>query len=412
MAIRNILNLPESLRDERNEYMRLFNLGTDKSSSGQIVFNSPSSGKAYTTVGTIFSNQGEVGMQSLLYLGDVSAPLNPKLVDYGLQASDITDIKNEIGTKVGLTGNETVAGIKTFSSSPIVPTPTTATQATNKGSVDTAISTAVAGKLNKTGDTMTGVLNTNSPINMYNGSTSTESIGVSNAITHGTGTYKITLPTTWNNAFVQLEINGIATEVNSNSAWKVIVTGYTAPSEWQYTSAIVIGNAPFSKVRLAHDGTKCCILLGELTTLWNYPAISVSRVLNKDTIISATGWTTTLITSEAGITVSGTPVLQGYEPTTTVITSGFIANLAGTIRLKKYSEGIVLVNFSLTPSATVNGTAYTLPVGYRPLYLTKVALNDDPSFVRSMIANTDGTLVVAAWESGKTYNGTLVLSTT
>lgn len=39
-------------------------------------------------------------------------------------------------TKVGLTGNETVAGIKTFSSSPIVPTPTSNTQAANKQYVD------------------------------------------------------------------------------------------------------------------------------------------------------------------------------------------------------------------------------------------------------------------------------------
>lgn len=35
------------------------------------------------------------------------------------------------------TGNETIAGIKTFSSSPIVPTPTTNTQAANKEYVDT-----------------------------------------------------------------------------------------------------------------------------------------------------------------------------------------------------------------------------------------------------------------------------------
>lgn len=37
---------------------------------------------------------------------------------------------------VGLTGNETIAGVKTFSISPVVPTPTTDTQAANKGYVD------------------------------------------------------------------------------------------------------------------------------------------------------------------------------------------------------------------------------------------------------------------------------------
>jgi|GEM_PF-4196471 len=49
------------------------------------------------------------------------------------------------------TSNETVEGVKTFSSSPIVPTPTTSTQATNKAYVDSAISadspvTSVAGQ--------------------------------------------------------------------------------------------------------------------------------------------------------------------------------------------------------------------------------------------------------------------------
>ena len=41
-------------------------------------------------------------------------------------------------TAVNLTGNQTIAGVKTFSSSPIVPTPTTATQAANKAYVDSA----------------------------------------------------------------------------------------------------------------------------------------------------------------------------------------------------------------------------------------------------------------------------------
>src|SRR6185436_19470783 len=47
-----------------------------------------------------------------------------------------TNFGNLNTDKVELTGNETIAGIKTFSSSPIVPTPTTATQAANKTYVD------------------------------------------------------------------------------------------------------------------------------------------------------------------------------------------------------------------------------------------------------------------------------------
>src|SRR5687767_11024016 len=47
-------------------------------------------------------------------------------------------------TVVHNTGDETVAGIKTFSSSPIVPTPTTATQAANKTYVDGLVAGGVS----------------------------------------------------------------------------------------------------------------------------------------------------------------------------------------------------------------------------------------------------------------------------
>lgn len=43
-------------------------------------------------------------------------------------------------TAVRTSGDQTLAGIKTFSSSPVVPTPTTGTQAANKTYVDTAVS--------------------------------------------------------------------------------------------------------------------------------------------------------------------------------------------------------------------------------------------------------------------------------
>lgn len=55
---------------------------------------------------------------------------------------------------VNLTGNQTIAGVKTFSSSPVVPTATTNTQAVNKAQMDAAD----ALKVNKAGDTMTGQL--------------------------------------------------------------------------------------------------------------------------------------------------------------------------------------------------------------------------------------------------------------
>src|SRR5258707_792094 len=57
------------------------------------------------------------------------------LQDIGVVASKAAD-----NTVVHLAGSETVAGVKTFSASPIVPTPTLTTQAANKTYVDSVAS--------------------------------------------------------------------------------------------------------------------------------------------------------------------------------------------------------------------------------------------------------------------------------
>lgn len=65
--------------------------------------------------------------------GDVFARSNHT----GTQAiSTITNLQTELDGKVETTGNETIAGVKTFSSSPIVPTPTGGTEVANKDYVD------------------------------------------------------------------------------------------------------------------------------------------------------------------------------------------------------------------------------------------------------------------------------------
>lgn len=74
--------------------------------------------------------------------------------------TEITRIDNELATKatnttvntldaqnVKITGNQTIGGVKAFSSSPTVPTATTNTQAVNKGQMDAAIAAGGGGDL-------------------------------------------------------------------------------------------------------------------------------------------------------------------------------------------------------------------------------------------------------------------------
>jgi len=70
--------------------------------------------------------------------------------DLAAKATDTAVVHN--------TGAETVAGVKTFSSSPIVPTPSGSTAAANKSYVDTAVSGVVAGVSSVNGQSGTVVL--------------------------------------------------------------------------------------------------------------------------------------------------------------------------------------------------------------------------------------------------------------
>lgn len=57
--------------------------------------------------------------------------------------STITDLQDELDSKVNLAGDQTIEDVKTFSKSPVVPTPTTNTAATNKKYVDDSVAGAI-----------------------------------------------------------------------------------------------------------------------------------------------------------------------------------------------------------------------------------------------------------------------------
>jgi len=129
------------------------------------------------------------------------------------------------------------------------------------------------------------------------------------------GTLKITLPKSWTNAMLRMDIKGFDyTYMASN--WNATISGYTysAGSSWYNSGVTLNGTPPFTSVRLGHDGTNCCILLGTTSTTWAFPQIEISDLqAGNDHTGWDTGWDMAFITDETGITISpthGTPTIK------------------------------------------------------------------------------------------------------
>ncbi|WP_340394932.1 pyocin knob domain-containing protein [Paenibacillus sp. FSL E2-0177] len=141
---------------------------------------------------------------------------------------------------------------------------------------------------------------------------SAESVKLSNVASYkstqnNTGTIKITLPVGWNATMMTMKITGYEYAAN-RGAWELILGGYNFTNAWSMTSALAdsaAGVLPFTSVRFAYDGSKCCILLGTTTNVMQYPHIEVTEVLashvGASALASAGNWTITNLTSETGI---------------------------------------------------------------------------------------------------------------
>jgi len=144
-----------------------------------------------------------------------------------------------------------------------------------------------------------------------------------------TGTMKIALPNSWMNTMITFKIRGY-NYGSKPGPWEVSVGGYSnSGGYWTYYSAIKLGTfCPFDSVRLAHDGTNCCVLLGTTSTAWSYPQVSVVEVVAgyANQTGYATGWSASILASEAGISAIvtcrvATPPRQVFGDETIFVTT-------------------------------------------------------------------------------------------
>lgn len=128
-----------------------------------------------------------------------------------------------------------------------------------------------------------------------------------------TGAIKVTLPNSWISTMMQFEVS--VWDYATNESFTVVIAGYayndaTNP-RWLNTTCYILGkniNRDYT-IRFGHDGTKCCVYIGELTSTWSYLGIRVKNFqgsFNNDTFdLWKAGWVVSIEATAFG-TVSST----------------------------------------------------------------------------------------------------------
>lgn len=274
-----------------------------------------------------------------------------------------------VGTKVTKTGDETIAGIKIFSSSPIVPTPTTPTQVANKSYADTQD----AFRLALTGGTMTGSITETKPSISNLGATNVQvyrDLAQASFYDSGGRVVVIELPSFYG-GFDTIRILGYDyfQGVDDENCWELLVGGnLDGTNNWYGVSAVLTGQAPFSTVRVGKNASnKPVILLGSATNTWNYSHIAIVEVVGRGA--TTTGWSITFTTSEAGITVQKTPVVQRYTALQADVLDSNFTNATGTFNtLSNINQPVIAgKKYKVTGYLKYTNTA---PIGTGSLFLS------------------------------------------
>ena len=118
-----------------------------------------------------------------------------------------------------------------------------------------------------------------------------------------TGTMKIRLPVTWTNTMGVYKI--MLYEYNGRGSSEITVSFYNySGSQSYYNYSYQLNGAFEGAVRVAHDGSGCCILLGNTSYNWNYIKVYVYQVFNGQDVPSNyvnQPYNISIITSEAGL---------------------------------------------------------------------------------------------------------------
>lgn len=119
-----------------------------------------------------------------------------------------------------------------------------------------------------------------------------------------TGILKIRLPVNWNNTMGVYKI--MLYEYNGRGSSEITVSFYNYSTSQSYHNYSYQLNGAFEgEVRIAHDGSGCCILLGDTAYTWNYPKIYMYQVFGGQSVpinYVDQPFNLSIITSTSGLT--------------------------------------------------------------------------------------------------------------
>ena len=233
-----------------------------------------------------------------------------------------------------------------------------------------------------------------------------------------TGYLKIALPVSWNSCMMKFKVSIYNYVGNTSCDYFIGGYNYNGNSNgnfWTQTSAYSIGDDAGSlhnlPVRFYHDGSKCCVGIGETTTKWAYPQIVISDLTigySGGTYANfRTGWNLS-ITSTAFANVSGTvtsPYVGSSKYAPISHTHSQYASTSHTHTYNQISDRGTYI-YDATLSRTAN-TVLAAPNGSNGTgTFRKLVAADIPSLDAGKI--TSGTLPIARIPTG-TSSSTVAL---
>lgn len=142
-----------------------------------------------------------------------------------------------------------------------------------------------------------------------------------------TGAIKITLPQSWTNTMMRMTVkiytyDGLSCEINLGGY------NYSGSTTWVNTFAdMTTGARPPLNIRWGHDGTYCCMYIGETNTVWTYPQVFVTDFQagfsNYDASQWNSGWSVSFATSFGTLT--------GGTISTAGVVYGSVGNFTGNV---------------------------------------------------------------------------------